>query len=112
MPGRAQLLKFNLMVSANCEPTLASGASAISGRVDRVDAVDWRDRQMPAQRKVPILVAAIIAVVGQAVIIFNDFGPGNNSQGSGNARMITAAAVSRAGAIEIPSAPPAGRSVS
>ena len=59
---------------------------------------------MHAQRKVPMLVAAFIAVVGQTVILFNDFGPGSNdSQGRGNARMITATAVSRAGAIEIPS---------
>jgi hypothetical protein len=60
----------------------------------------------------PVIVTAIVAVVGTAVILFNDFGPGNDSQGSGNARMITAAAVSRAGAIEIPSQPPAGRSAS
>jgi hypothetical protein len=56
-----------------------------------------------------VLVAAIVAVVGQTVILFNDLGPGNDSQGSGNAGMITAAAVSRAGATEIPSAPPAGQ---
>jgi hypothetical protein len=63
---------------------------------------------MHAQRKIPVLVAAIVAAVGQTVILFNDFGPGNDSQGGGNGRMITAAAVSRAGATEIPSAPPAG----
>ena len=73
---------------------------------------------MRAQRKdrrgdlIPVILAAIVAVVGQTVILFNDFGRGNNSQGSGNATMITAAAVSRAGAIEISSEPPAGRPVS
>ncbi len=67
---------------------------------------------MHAPRNVPMVVAAIVAVVGQTVILLNDFGPGNDLQGSGNARMITAAAVSRAGAIEIPSEPPAGRPVS
>jgi hypothetical protein len=67
---------------------------------------------MHPQRKVPVLVTAFVAVVGTAVILFNDFGPGNDSQGSGNARMITAAAVSRAGAIQIPSQPTAGRSTS
>ena len=67
---------------------------------------------MYAQRKIPVLVAAIVAVMGQAVILLNDFGPGNDSQGSGNARMITAAVVSRAGAIETPSDPPASRPVS
>jgi hypothetical protein len=52
----------------------------------------------------PVIVAAIVAVVGTAAILFSDFGPGNDSQGSG---MITAAAASRAGAIVIPSEPPA-----
>jgi hypothetical protein len=67
---------------------------------------------MHPQRKVPVLVTAFVAVVGTAVILFNDFGPGNDSQGSGNARMITAAAVSRAGAIQIPSQPAPIRSTS
>jgi hypothetical protein len=49
----------------------------------------------------PVIVAALIAVVGQAVILFDDFGAGNNSQNSVRASMITAAALSRAGAIEI-----------
>jgi hypothetical protein len=57
---------------------------------------------------IPALAAAIVAVVGQTVILFNDFGAGNDSQGRGNARMITAAVVSKAGAIEIPSEPAAG----
>jgi hypothetical protein len=63
---------------------------------------------MHTQRKIPILVAAVVAVVGQTAVLLNDFGPGNNSQDGGNARMITAAAVSKAGATEIPSALPAG----
>ena len=67
---------------------------------------------MHIPRSVRIVVAAIVAVVGQTVILLNDFGPGNDSQGSGNARMITAAAVSRAGAIEFPSESRAGRSAS
>ena len=49
----------------------------------------------------PAMVAAFIAVVGQAAVLLNDFGAGNNSQNSASARMITAAALSRAGAIEI-----------
>jgi hypothetical protein len=56
----------------------------------------------------PVLIAAIAAVVGQTVILFNDFGAGNHSQDRGNARTSTAAVVSRAGAIEIPSEPAAG----
>jgi hypothetical protein len=55
------------------------------------------------------IVAAFVALVGQAVILFDDFGTGNNSQGSGSARMITAVAVSKAGAIETWPEPAAGR---
>ena len=58
---------------------------------------------------IPPLVTLIVAVVGTAGVLLNDFLPGNASQGSSNAEMITAVAVSRVGAIEIPSEPPAGR---
>lgn len=51
---------------------------------------------------VPIIVALIIAVVGQGIILYGDFGPGNQPHGNG---MISAAAVTRAGAIEIPAGP-------
>ena len=60
---------------------------------------------MQAQREhrrgdlIPVIVAAIVAVVSQTSILFNDFGPGNDRQSSSSARMITAAVVSRAGAI-------------
>ncbi len=57
---------------------------------------------------IPVLVAAIVAVVGQTGILFNDFGSGNDWQGRGNASTITGAVVSKAGAIEIPSEPAAG----
>jgi hypothetical protein len=73
---------------------------------------------MHAQRKdrrgdvLPVIVTVIVAVVGTAGILLNDFSPGNGSQGSGNARMITAAAMSRAGAVEIPSEPPVGQPAS
>jgi hypothetical protein len=72
---------------------------------------------MQAQRKnrrgdlIPVMVAAIVAVVGTGAILFNDFGPDNNSLGNGDG-MITAAAVSRAGAIVIPSESGAGRPAS
>jgi hypothetical protein len=58
---------------------------------------------------IPAVVTIIVAVVGTAGILLNTVGAGNGSQGSGDARMHTAAAVSRAGAIEIPSTPPTGR---
>jgi hypothetical protein len=61
---------------------------------------------------VPVIVMVIAAVLATAGILLNDFSPGNGSQGGGNARMISAATVSRAGAIEIPSEPPTGRSAS
>jgi len=67
--------------------------------------------KMRAQRKdrrgdlIPGIATVIVAVVGTAGILLNDFGAGNVSQGGGNARMITTAVVSRAGATEIPSEP-------
>jgi hypothetical protein len=57
----------------------------------------------------PAIVTVIVAVAGMAGILLNDFGPGSDSHDSRNARMVTAAAVARAGAIEIPSEPPAGQ---
>jgi hypothetical protein len=70
---------------------------------------------MHAQRKdrggdfIPAIVTVIVAVVGTAGILFSDFGPDHDSQDSGNPRMVTAAAVARAGAIEIPSEPLTGQ---
>jgi len=58
---------------------------------------------MHAQRIVPMLLTAFVAVVGIVVILFNDFNSDTESPAGGKARAITAAAVSRAGAIEIPS---------
>jgi len=55
----------------------------------------------------PVIVTVIVAVVGVAGIL-NNLGPVNDSQGGTNPGMITAAAVSRAGAIELPSEPRAG----
>ena len=57
----------------------------------------------------PAVVAAIVAVVCTATILLIDFGPGSGSTGRGDARMITAAAVASAGAIEIPPEPQAGQ---
>jgi len=71
-----------------------------------------QNMKIHAQRKdprgdlIPVIVTVIVAVAGTAGIFLNNLGPGNDSQGSSDARMITAAAVSRAGAIEIPSEPP------
>jgi hypothetical protein len=59
-----------------------------------------------------VIAAAIVAVISQAAILLNDFGPDNDSQGNGSARMVTAAEVSRAGAIEISSELPEVQSVS
>jgi hypothetical protein len=59
-----------------------------------------------------VIAATIVAVISQAAILLNDFGPDNDSQGNGSARMVTAAEVSRAGAIEISSEPPEVQPVS
>ena len=58
---------------------------------------------------IPVIATAIVAVVGQTLILINDFGGGNNSLDGANARMITAVVVSKAGAIEIPSQADVGR---
>jgi hypothetical protein len=51
---------------------------------------------------VPIVVAFVIAIVGQAIILLGDFGPSSHQPTNGAA---TAAAVRKAGAIEIPEGP-------
>jgi hypothetical protein len=55
---------------------------------------------------VPMIVAGLIAVVGTVSILWMDSGPDSNSQGSGDG-MITASALSRSGAIALPTQPPA-----
>lgn len=68
-----------------------------------------RARAKPGEGQViPALITVIVAVLGMAGILFSDLAPGYGSQDSGNARMATAAAASRAGAIETPSQPTAG----
>ena len=49
------------------------------------------------------IVVALVAIASTAGILFVDFGPSNASRDSATARMSTAAAVSRADAIETPS---------
>jgi hypothetical protein len=71
-----------------------------------------REEERRRSGLISVIAAAIVAVIGQTAILLNDFGPGNDSQGNGSARMITAAEVSRAGAIEIPSEPPERQLVS
>jgi hypothetical protein len=55
---------------------------------------------------IPMVATALVAVISTAAILFGDFASGNDSPGSGGA--ITAAAVSRAGAVLTPSEPAAG----
>jgi hypothetical protein len=50
---------------------------------------------------IPVIIALIIAVVGQGIILFGDFGPGSQPHGN----EMNSAAVTRAGAIERPAAP-------
>jgi hypothetical protein len=84
--------------------------TAIGWMSSRRDNTNRRDRQMRAKRKdrhgdlIPV-IAACLALMGQTIILCSDFGGGKELQGNDSARMITDAAVSRAGAIEIPSTP-------
>jgi hypothetical protein len=65
------------------------------------------DRENETSPGILPIVMLITAVIGTAGILLNDLG--NTSQGSSNPEKITAAAVSRVGAIEIPSDAPAGQ---
>jgi hypothetical protein len=95
-------MKFNLMVSLGLRTYIRSAET------DQ-EAADRFRQEMAIQSKHgngdlrPAIVAAIVAIASAAGIIFDDFGPSNASQDGGRARMITAEAASRAGAIEIPS---------
>jgi hypothetical protein len=60
----------------------------------------------------PAFFAAIVAIASSAAIIFDDFGPTHPSQDEATAKTATASAVSRAGAIEIPSEPSVSPSAS
>jgi hypothetical protein len=105
-PGHRNL-KFNLMVSA--DPRTHIKVTQIEQRIGQNMKI-LTQREEPGGELMPVVVTLIVAVVGTAGILLNTLGPVNGSQGGGDARMITAAAVSRAGAIEIPSKPPVGRS--
>jgi hypothetical protein len=59
----------------------------------------------------PVMLTLIIAVVCTAGVVLDVFVSRNDSQGASNAMMITAAALSRAGAIETPSEPPTGAGI-
>jgi hypothetical protein len=106
--GLCSRLTSNLMVSSNCEPRVSAQSAPKLLQVPRNYRL--RDKQMKEGEhrrsgSISLIAAAIVAVIGQAAILLNDFGPGNDSQGNGSARIITAAEVSKAGAIEIPSEP-------
>jgi hypothetical protein len=86
----------------------------VKGHPRASEPKDRENKQMHAKRKsrrsdlMLAMVTVIVAVLGTAGILISDFGPGNDSHRGSNARMVTAAAVARAGAIEIPSERPAG----
>jgi hypothetical protein len=105
VPLKTHGLNFNLLVSADCEPTSTSRTSSNELRQNMNVHAQTKNRR---DDLIPVIVTVIVAVVGMAGIL-NNLRPGNDSQDSDKARMITSAAVSRAGAIEIPSEPPADR---
>ena len=92
-------MKFNLMVLADCDPTSDSRGLAIDRQVDR--AFDPSRNDTKRSDWVMRLRANGVEETADAP-----------SGDSGNARTITTAAVSRAGAIEIRSEPPTGQSAS
>jgi hypothetical protein len=92
-------MKFNLMVAAGLRAYISF--THIEQRIEQNMKIDAHGKDRRGDL-LPVIVTVIVAVVGAAGIL-NDLRPANDSQGGGNARAITAAAVSRAGAIEIPS---------
>jgi hypothetical protein len=63
----------------------------------------WRSGRRQTRVQIsPAMIAVIVAVVGQAAILLNDFGPGNHPPVND---AVTVAAVRKAGAIEIPEGP-------
>jgi hypothetical protein len=92
-------MKFNLMVAAGLRAYI--GFTHIEQRIEQNMKIHAHGKDRRGDL-LPLIVTVIVAVVGSAGIL-NDLRPANDSQGGGNARAITAAAVSRAGAIEIPS---------
>jgi hypothetical protein len=63
----------------------------------------WRSARRRTRVQIsPAMIAVIVAVVGQAAILLNDFGSGNHQQPND---AVTVAAVRKAGAIEIPEGP-------
>jgi hypothetical protein len=63
----------------------------------------WRSARRRTRVQIsPAMIAVIVAVVGQAAILLNDFGSGNHQQSND---AVTVAAVRKAGAIEIPEGP-------
>jgi hypothetical protein len=51
----------------------------------------------------PVILTVVIAVVSTAGVVLGIFVPRNDAQGGRSAAMITAATLSKAGAIETPS---------
>ena len=62
-------------------------------------------RNDPRSDVLPVILTVIIAVVCTAGVVLDVLVPPNDAQRSNSATMITAAALSRAGAIETPSEP-------
>lgn len=92
-------MKFILMV-----PTGAASLHLLHELEQRIGQNMQKRALRKDGRSVSIpLMATIVAVVGAVGILSDDLGLGSDSRGLGNSGMITAAAVSRAGAIEIPS---------
>ena len=92
------------MVPADCESYIS--CTPIEQRIAQNMNDHAQTRNRPGDL-MPVIVTAIVAVVGMAGIL-NNLRPDDDSRDIGSARMITSAAVSRVGAIEIPSEPPAG----
>jgi hypothetical protein len=102
-------MKFNLVARPDDQPISGlNGTSFQEHGAQRIGEITMDTQSKRLHRGLrPVIISAIVAIGATAGILFNDFGPSSAPQDSRTARMVTAAAISRAGAIEIPSKPAA-----
>jgi hypothetical protein len=100
-------MKFNLVARPDYQPISGlDGTSLQEHGTQRIGEITMDTQSKSLHRSLrPVIICAIIAIGATAGILFNDFGPSSAPQDGRTASMVTAAAISRAGAIEIPSKP-------
>jgi len=92
---------FRLPADTSCPETYSAPASNLSHEQERTTWLIQAPRKNRRADLVSVTVAAVIAVVGTAILLFMDFAPNNEVQPAGIS-MIAASVAERAGAIALP----------